>query len=270
LPPWGACFCHPHAHIQVDECNAPELFSGGAKLIAVDGANGKLDPEALAAAIRGEGFVHSPQPSLLSISQASELGSVYTLAELAELSAFAKRHRLALHMDGARFANAICALGVSPADLSWRAGVDVLSFGATKNGCLAAEAIVLFDRARASELGFRRKRAGHLLSKLRFLSAQLEAYLLDDLWLSNARHANAMAARLGAGLSALGLPPLAAVEANEIFVAIPESTAQRLRAAQCLFYDWPDLGPAVRRLVTSFETTLEAVDAFIAAVSGSG
>jgi threonine aldolase len=182
--------------------------------------------------------------------------------EMTALAQLAKRHQIALHMDGARFANAVAGLGCAPAAITWRAGVDVLSFGATKNGALAAEAVVFFDKARAAEFGFRRKRAGHLLSKLRFVAAQLEAYLRDDLWLRHARHANAMAARLGGGLARLpGCNLLHPVEGNEIFVALPESAIAGLAAAGFGFYRWGT--DPVLRLVTAFDTKAADVDGFV-------
>jgi len=196
VPSWGVIYCHEAAHIQVDECGAPEFFAGGAKLLPLAGDDAKLRPEVVERAIGGQGVVHHAQPAAISISEATEAGTLYRPEEIAALGALARRHGLALHMDGARFANAVAALGCSPAELSWRAGVDALSFGATKNGALAAEAVIFFDPAKVKGFAYRRKRGGHLLSKMRFLSAQLEAYLADDLWLANARHANAMAARL--------------------------------------------------------------------------
>jgi threonine aldolase len=206
------------------------------------------------------------QPALVSISQLTESGLLYTPDEVAAIGQVAKRHGLSLHMDGARFANAVASLDVHPADLTWRAGVDVLSFGATKNGALGAEAVVLFDRAKAEELSYRRKRAGHLLSKMRFFAAQLDAYLTDDLWLRNARHANAMAQRLAAGLSARGFAPVLPVQGNELFAPIPVAVAHALREAGFDFYDWPVLGAETRRMVTAFDTRIEHVDLLLQTV----
>jgi threonine aldolase len=270
-PPWGTIFCHAGAHIAVAECGAPELFTGGARLAPLAGAAGKITAAAIEAAIFREGDVHATQPAAVSISQATEIGTVYRAAEIAALAEGARRHRMALHIDGARFANALVSgAGGTPAELTWRAGVDVLSFGATKNGCLGAEAIVLFHPQRdariVEELGYRRKRGGHLLSKGRFLSAQLEAYLAGDLWLANARQANTMARRLAAGLErALGTPPHEPVESNQIFIALGVEVAAALRAAGFLFHDWPAIGPGGCRLVTSWDTTAEEVDALLAA-----
>jgi threonine aldolase len=268
-PPWGVIYCHEDAHIASDECGAPEFFAGGAQLARIAGEQGKITPHSLEAHIFGAGRVHSTQPAAISISQSTETGAVYTPAELAAIAAVARRHKLALHVDGARFANAVAALGCSPADLTWRAGVDVLSFGATKNGAMAAEAVIFFDPARAGDFGFRRKRGGHLFSKMRFLSAQLDAYLADDLWLTNARHANAMAARLGAGLAAInreGLRLLYPVEANEIFIELPEPVIKALEAEGIHFYRWGGPDAACLRLVTSFQTSEAEVTGFVAAV----
>ena len=223
-PPYGAIYCHEAAHINVDECGAPEFFTGGAKLVDLAGADGKLHAGDLAAALAGAGagIVHHVQPAAISLTQASECGTVYSPHELHEIADLARANGLKLHLDGARFANAVAGLGCSPADLTWRAGVDALSLGATKNGALAAEAVVFFDRALAAAFGYRRKRAGHLFSKMRFLSAQLEAYLSDDLWLRNARHANRLADRLAQGLAGLpGARLVYPVQANEVFVALP-------------------------------------------------
>ncbi|HEX6243153.1 MAG TPA: low specificity L-threonine aldolase, partial [Polyangiales bacterium] len=270
-PPWGAVYCHPHAHVQISECGAPEAFSGGAKLVSVThGAAlslGKLEAEAVERTIHREGAVHAVQPAAISISQPSEIGTLYRPRELEQLAEVARRHHMALHVDGARFANALVALSTSPAELTWKAGVDVLSFGATKNGAMAAEAVVLFQPERAGELAFRRKRAGHLLSKSRFLAAQLEAYLDDDLWLANARHANSLARELADGFTALGVRPLGPVETNQVFVQLSALTSATLRARGFQFLDWPTLGAHARRLVTSFETRKADVDALLRALN---
>ena len=272
-PPWGVIYCHPQAHIQVDEAGAPELLSGGAKLVPIDGPAAKIDPASLAAALAPDvkGVVHHPQPAAVSITQATECGASYTPDEVQALSALARRHGLALHMDGARLANAVAYLGCSPAAITWRAGVDVLSFGATKNGALGAEAVVFFDPAKAIEFEFRRKRGGHLFSKMRLLSAQLDAYLDDGLWLANARHANAMAQRLEMGLSKLNsVRLLYPRQANELFVALPDAIAERLRAEGALFYPWPSDRPGEKayRFVTSFETQAGQVDKAVAIAAG--
>jgi len=215
--PGGAIYCHPTAHIASEETNAPEFFTSGARLFRIDGAAGKIDPQKLADALAQPvyGVVHFPQPAAVSITQATECGTVYAPEEIAAIATSTHRHGLKLHMDGARFANALSFVGCSPAELSWKAGVDVLSLGATKNGVLSAEAVVFFDAGLAREFAFRSKRGGHLLSKMRLLSAQLDAYLADGLWLDNARHANAMARRLVAGLTPLkGTQLLYPVDAN--------------------------------------------------------
>lgn len=263
-PPWGSVLCHPGSHINNDECGAPAFYADGAKLIAVDGPAGKLDPDALRAAAHAKrGDVHTTQPSAVSITQATEIGSVYTLDEIGAIGDICRAASLPLHMDGARFANALASLGASPADMTWRAGVDVLSFGATKNGVPGSDAVVLFDPRRAQELAFRRKRAGHLSSKMRFLSAPLDAYLTDDLWLRNARHANAMAQRLAAGLAGVrGVTMTGGADANILFCHLPQPVIDALLAAGVRFYHdrW---APGVVRFVTSFATTEQEVDRLI-------
>jgi threonine aldolase len=266
-PPWGAVLCHAFAHVLCDEANAPEFYSGGAKLVGVPGGNGKLTAESLDALLPGDlGNIHHAQPSAVSLTQATECGTVYRPDEIAAIAAVAHRHGLGVHMDGARFANALVGLNASPADLTWRAGVDVLSLGATKNGALGAEAIVFFDPARARELPYRRKRAGHLFSKMRFLSAQLDAYVTGDLWRRNARHANAAAARLAEGLAALpGVRLRYPVEANELFVEMSDSMIEGLVAAGGHFYRWEGEPGTCIRLVTAWNTPDRDVAAFIEA-----
>jgi threonine aldolase len=267
-PPWGAIYCHPISHIAAEETNAPEFYTSGARLFRVDGAAGKVDPVKLAEALAQPvyGVVHFPQPASVSITQASECGTVYAPEEIAAIATSTHRHGLKLHMDGARFANALSFVGCSPAELSWRAGVDVLSFGATKNGVLAAEAVIFFDADLARGFEFRRKRGGHLVSKMRLLSAQLDAYLSDGLWLDNARHANAMARRLVAGLTPLkGTQLLYPVDANEIFVVLPARMHDALQEAGAQYHPWPSDRPGERafRLVTAFDTRPADVDQFL-------
>ncbi|MCP4327798.1 MAG: low specificity L-threonine aldolase [Alphaproteobacteria bacterium] len=272
-PPYGAIYCHTDSHIVVDECGAPELYTGGAKLVDLPGADGKLSAGDLDAAIgaAGAGDVHHVQPAAISITQATEAGTVYSLDEVAAIGEVANKYGLALHMDGARFANAVAGLGCTPAATTWQAGVDVLAFGATKNGALAAEAVVFFDPARAETFGYRRKRGGHLFSKMRFLSAQLEAYVSDGLWLDNARHANAMATRLGAGLAAVdGVRLLYPVDANVFFVEMPRAIADGLEADGFRFYRMKDNGRTTVRLVTAFNTRVEDVDGFVASAASHG
>ena len=267
-PPWGVVYCHEEAHVEIDECGAPKFFAGGAKLITVPGDHTKISPDAVAARLTVRGFVHHAQAAAISVSQATEAGTLYRPDELAALGSFARAHGLALHVDGARFANAVAALGCAPADITWRAGVDALSFGATKNGALAAEAVIFFEPEKAREFGYRRKRGGHLLSKMRFLSAQLDAYLENGLWLANARHANRMAARLGAGLAQLNGARLRhPVEANEIFVELPERVIRALGESGFRFHRRRGADANCLRLVASFATRAEDVDAFIAASS---
>ncbi|MEM6489830.1 MAG: beta-eliminating lyase-related protein [Pseudomonadota bacterium] len=312
-PPWGAIYCHGLAHIEEDECNAPEFFTGGAKLTHVDGPHATVAAERLAARLGGAGAgnVHNAQPGAVSITQATERGAVYTPDAVARLAEIAHARGLALHMDGTRFANAVAATGASPAALSHRSGVDVLCLGATKCAAMAAEAIVLFEPdaapGRAWEIALRRKRGGHLLSKMRFVSAQMAAWLDDGLWLSLAAHANAMAARLRAGLAspaarAAGLRVVSPPDANLTFVTMPEPVHRALQAAGARYYagpegaedsaaDAPDPAAAVgaapvaapmaargdtcggtrvaARLVTSWATTEAEVDAFLATVAAA-
>ncbi|MDH5556491.1 MAG: low specificity L-threonine aldolase [Alphaproteobacteria bacterium] len=268
-PAWGAIWCHPESHVNTDECAAPEFYTGGGKLIPVPGEHGKISADGLAKSLEYAGHrgVHEALPSAVTISQASEAGTIYTPDEIAAISELCRSRDLGLHMDGARFANALVTLDCSPAEATWKAGVDILSFGATKNGALAAEAIVIFTeklRNRAAEIGFRRKRAAHLFSKMRFLSAQLDVYLADDLWLRSARHANAMAAGLAKGLTALpGVQLTHPVEANELFPAVPAAIRDGLRKDGFEFYDWPDAGPDGIRLICAFDTREDDVEAFL-------
>ena len=265
-PPYGAIYCHRESHINVDECGAPELFTGGAKLVALPGDHAKIAPATLDAAIVNAGDVHAVQPAAISLTNSSEAGTVYTPKEVRAISEIAKAHGLGLHMDGARFANALVTLGCSPAEATWKAGVDALSLGATKNGILAGELVVVFDPGKAEELGYRRKRGGHLFSKMRFLSAQLEAYLTDDLWLRNARHANAMAATLAEGLAELPGAKLShPVEANEIFVVLPEPVIRGLFDRGFQFYRWGPEANCEARLVLAFNTDPAQIDAFLTA-----
>jgi threonine aldolase len=264
-PPWGVVYCHEESHVQTDECGAPEFYAGGAKLIGLPGADAKLRPEAIEALMIGRGAVHHAQPAAISISQVTEAGTLYTPAEVAALGALARDRGLALHMDGARFANAVAALDCPPAEITWRAGVDVLSFGATKNGALAAEAVIFFDPAKADDFAYRRKRGGHLLSKMRFLSAQFDAYLADGLWLRNATHANRVAARLAEGLAQVAGARLRyPAQANEVFVELPEGVIHALAEAGFGFYRWGGESSACLRLVAAFDSRLEDAERLIA------
>jgi len=264
-PPYGAIYCSDVGHVHDSECGAGEFYTGGAKIVPLPAEQGRLRPATLRAALRTARIGHTGrvQPAALNLTQATERGTVYRPDELDALVAVARDYGLRVHMDGARFANAIAALGCAPADLTWRRGVDVLSFGATKNGAMGAEAVVVFGEELAGPLRFRARRAGQVFSKMRFISAQLEAYLQDGLWLRLARHANAMAARLAAGLSALpGIRLLHPVEVNEIFAAMPQPLIERLLAAGFGLYD---RGGGEVRLVTAFSTTAAEIDAFVAA-----
>jgi threonine aldolase len=265
-PPFGAIYCHAESHINVDECGAPEFYTGGAKLVTLSGSAGKIQATDLAAVLAraGAGVVHHVQPAAVSITQATEAGTVYTPDEIRALSELAQSYGLYLHMDGARFANAVVSLGCSPAEVTWRAGVDVLCFGATKNGAMAAEAAIFFNPTLAKTFGYRRKRAGHLFSKMRFLSAQLEAYITEDLWLRNAEHANQMARKLAQGLVELpGVKLCHPVEANELFIQLPEAVISGLLADGFQFYRWEGENSTTLRLVTAFNTSEADVDAFI-------
>jgi len=273
--PGGVAFCHREAHLIEDECGAPEFFTHGARLAPVDGENGKIDPQNLQAEINRfpPGFVHSGQPMAISITQATEIGTLYRPDEITAISAIAKENGLPLHMDGARLANALVALQLSPAEITWKCGVDIISFGATKNGCWCAEALVFMDPQMATDLPFIRKRAAQLFSKTRFIASQFDAYLHDNLWLDLARHANAMAKRLQNGIINSKNARLAwPAEANEIFCIVEKERAELLKQKGAVFYTWNPprskqelLGEneVLLRLVTSFATEANQVDHFI-------
>jgi len=270
-PGFGAIFAHEASHVQIDECGAPEFFTGGAKMVPLPGEAGKITPDTFAHSLGHfmDGFVHHSQPRVLSLTQATENGTIYTPSEIKALAAIAHERNMSVHMDGARFANALVKLDCAPAEVTWKAGVDVMSFGATKNGCLAAEAVVFFDPEKVGAFPYLRKRAGHLFSKHRVLAAQMLAYLTDDLWLKLAGHANAKAARLGAELEKIeGVRVWFPVEANEVFPSFPGDIAHQLMGKGASFHPWivpgdPGQGQ-ICRLVTSFRTTDEDVDQFIA------
>jgi threonine aldolase len=262
-PPYRAVLCHRDAHIEVDEAGAPGFFTGGAKLILLDGDGAKITPAAVRKAcdaIRND--VHQVQPAAISITNATEYGLVYRASEVAALGEVAKERGLALHMDGARLANAVVSTGATLADLTWRAGVDALSFGFVKNGGLNAEALILFRTELADEIAVRRKRAGHLLSKGRYLAAQLLAMLDGDLWLDNARASNAAARKLAEAAPARLVYP---VEANELVLKLTAEEAQRLRDMGFDFYDW---GPGQIRLVTSWDQQGAELETLAAAIAG--
>lgn len=275
-PPWGTLLTHRESHVIDDECGAPEFFMGGAKLVGLPGIGGKITPEILEAHIASEpGGVRRPPLKGLSIAQGTEFGLVYTIEELKALNTCARGHGLKMHMDGARFSNALVTLGCSPAEMTWQSGIDVLSLGGTKNGGLMAEAVIFFDLALAEDFKFRRKRAGQTLSKQRLIGAQFEALLHDDHWRDLAAHANGMARKLAEGLAAIpGLRLGWACEINEVFPILPQALMDHLLAKGATFLDWSDLslapdkalaeGEVVARLVTSFRTTADEVEQFIA------
>jgi threonine aldolase len=261
-PPYGSILCHRDAHIQNDECGAPEFYTHGAKLALIEGDGAKITAEALTDKLAATpGGVHWAQPHALSITNATEYGRVYRPAEVAALGEIAKAHGFGFHMDGARFANALVTLGCSPADVTWRAGIDVLSFGFTKNGGLSTECLVYFDREKAKGVAERRKRAGHLLSKGRYLAAQVIALLQDDVWLTNARAANEGAKKLGAACGHRLFQP---VEANEVFARMTPDDAAKLRAQGFDFYDWAE---GEVRFVVSWDQPAAEIDAFAAAIA---
>jgi len=275
--PWEAIFCHEESHVHDDECGAPEFFAGGAKLVGIPGYAGKITPEALKETLARfpRGLVKSCQPAALTLSQVTEAGTIYGLDEIRALAEIAHEAGLSVHMDGARFANALVALGCTPAEMTWKAGIDALSFGATKNGALACEAVVFFDKRKAEAFPYLRKRGGHTLSKGRLLGAQMTAYLQDGLWLDLAAQANTAARRLFDGLVAMpGVRVAWPCEANEVFLITESQRLERWRAAGAKFHDWPtraiapeaapQLGETLFRLVTSFETTDAEIDALLA------
>ena len=272
--PGGISFGHREAHIIEDECGAPEYLMGGSRLHGVDGPAGRMDPEKLKAAV--ERFVpqsvHSGRPAAISITQTTEVGTVYDLAQIDAIAATAKKHNLPLHMDGARFANALVSLKTTPAEMTWKRGVDVLSFGGTKNGCWCAEAVIMFDLDRAGEFAFIRKRAAQQLSKSRFVAAQFDAYLADGLWLETASHANAMAAMLATAIGSSSKVRLAwTQQANEVFAIMSTALMESLQGHGAHFYDWPlphgfdgdlTVDEKLCRFVTSFATTQADIERF--------
>lgn len=277
--PWGAVLTHEESHVADDECGAPEFFSDGAKLIGLPGAGNKIMPDLVTQTLARfrEGALHQVQPQALSITQATECGTIYSLDEIGALKAAATPRGLTLHMDGARFANALVTLGCTPAEMTWKAGIDVLSFGGTKNGAWAAEAVIFFDPAKAGEMKWRRKRAGQTLSKGRLIGAQFEGLLADGHWLDLARHANAMAARLASAIEASSQARLAwPCQANEVFPIMSAALQDRLKAAGVGFLPWSDRalpaggtlaqGEIVGRFVMSFATPQAQVEQLIALI----
>lgn len=272
--PGGVSLCHREAHMIEDECGAPEYFTGGARLHPVDGPLGRIDPNNLRRELKrfNPDFIHAGQPMAVSITQSTEVGTLYSLDEIATIAGICHEHSLPLHMDGARFANALVSLGCSPADMTWRQGIDIVSFGGTKNGCWCAEALVFMDPARAKDLPFIRKRAAQLFSKTRFIAAQFEAYLADDLWIELATHANAMTSRIAARIRASDKVRLAwEPQANEIFAIMKRSFSAKLQSQGAVFYEWnaPHSyadriagDETMVRLVTSFATSEAEVEQF--------
>ncbi len=259
---YHSVICHHLAHVETDECGAPEFFSNGAKLLAVGGEQGKLTPAAIVEAVTRRSDIHHPKPKVVTLTQATEVGTVYRPDELRALADAAHERGLRVHMDGARFANAVAGLGLSPADLTWRAGVDVLCFGGTKMGLPVGEAVVFFDRRLAEDFSYRCKQAGQLASKMRFLSAPWLGILDNGTWLRHAAHANAMARRLAAGLAEVaGLPALFPVDASGVFVRLPGRIEEGLRERGWLFYNFIGAGGA--RFMCGWDTAPETVDRLV-------
>lgn len=272
VPTWGSILCHREAHIQTQECGAPEMYTGGARQILLPGEHGKIDPKGLRQYLEDAEFstAYAVQPAALSLTQQTEAGTVYEVAELEELCGIAKSFGLKVHMDGARFANAVAAIGCTPAEMSWKAGVDILCLGATKSGALGAEVIVSFDPELHEKHTYVRKRGGHLIPKSRFLSAQIEAFIEDDLWLKNARHGNAMARLLADGLvtcpEATVVHP---VEGNEVFLELPDAVADALEAKGFKFTRNWCKRPPHHRFVFSWASSSDDVAMLVAACRGN-
>lgn len=254
--------CHTNAHIQTDECGAPEFFTKGSKLLTVGGANGKIDLQEAASVIAHQPELHAPRPRVISISQSTELGTVYTREELAGIGDFARTRAMLVHMDGARFANAIAALNCAPKEITWQVNVDVLCFGGTKNGLATGDLAIFFKKELAQEFDYRLKQGGQLASKMRFLAAPWLGLLAEDVWLRNARHANQMARRLAEGLrSKARIDTLLPVDANAVFVRLSAQLVDDLQARCWHFYRFID--PDIYRLMCSWATTAADIDAFI-------
>ena len=280
-PPWSTLYCHRHSHVEEDECGAPEFFTGGAKLTLLDGNHAKIDPTSLRRALE-EAVpvgVHNVQRGALSVTNATENGAVYSCREIAELTAIASEFGLPSHMDGARFANAVASDGCTPAEMSWKAGIDILSFGGTKNGLLGVEAVIMFNPERAWEFELRRKRGGHLFSKHRFLSAQMAAYLEGGLWQELAMRANTMATRLAKGLRKLNSAEIVhPVDANMVFVKLPVAMHRSAFSSGASYHLWPPTqslegrGNELReaRLVCNWATTDDEVSGFLQCLSEAG
>ena len=258
--------CHRHAHLQTDECGAPEFFTGGSKLLLVRGADGKIDIDQVEALLASHNELHSHKPGAISISQATEFGTVYTRDQIAAIGDLARTHRLFLHMDGARFANAIASLNCAPKAITWEAGVNVLCFGGTKNGAAAGELVIFFDKKMSREFDYRAKQAGQLGSKMRFLAAPWLGLLTGDVWLRNAQHANDAARRLASRLrKEAGVESVLPVEANAVFVSMDERLAKGLQARGWRFYKF--IEPDIYRLMCSWATTERDISDFVGDVS---
>ena len=274
--PGGVTFCHSEAHVVADECGAPEFLTSATRLHPVEGPSGKMNPEKLKAAIGHfpPGAVHQGRPMAVTLTQATEMGTVYELDEISAISDIAKQSGLPLHMDGARFANALVALDCTPAEMTWKRGVDILSFGGTKNGCWCAEAIIFLNQDLAADMAFLRKRSAQLFSKTRFISAQFEAYFEGDLWLELARTANSAADQLRSALASSNSSRIAwDTKSNEVFAVVNKAVAEKAQAEGARFYEWPvpaespnllSSDEKLIRLVTSFATTKDDVDRFTA------
>ena len=270
---YHSVICTPVAHIETDECGGPEFFSNGSKLLIADAggeaaAHGKLTAQAVETMVLKRSDLHYPKPKVVSLTQATELGTVYSVDEVKAVTAMAQTHQLKVHMDGARFANAVASLDCHPADITWRAGVDVLCFGGTKNGLPVGEAVVFFDRALSEDFSYRVKQAGQLASKMRFISAPWLGMLESNLWLQNAGHANAMAQRLRAHLAKIpGLSLLVPTQANAVFAQLPQTVISRLQAQGWRFYEFIAGGGC--RFMCAWDTTEASVDAFAAAIASA-
>ena len=270
---YHSVICTPLAHIETDECGGPEFFSNGSKLLVAEADSpaakqAKLTPDAVEALVVKRADIHYPKPKVVSLTQATEFGTVYSVEEVRAIAAIAKRRHLTVHMDGARFANAVATLGCHPSDVTWRAGVDVLCFGGTKNGLPVGEAVVFFDRALSQDFAYRVKQAGQLASKMRFISAPWVGLLENDVWLKNARHANAMAARLHQRIAGVaGVRVMHPPQANAVFAFLPPAAIKRLHGQGWRFYDFIAGGGC--RLMCAWDTTAEAVDAFAADIAAA-
>ena len=260
---YHSVLCHELAHVETSECGAPEFFANGSKILLLAGANGKIDPAEIERAVNKRTDIHYPKPRALSVTQATETGTVYSVAEIQTLAETARKFGLRLQMDGARFANAVASLGVAPAEITWRAGVDVLCFGGSKNGIALGEAVVFFDRELARDFDYRCKQGGQLASKMRFLSAPWLGMLKDGAWLRHAKHSNEMATRLNAGLQKIpGVKICYPVQSNTVFAKIPKSAEEKLRQRGWQFYTGV-ITTEESRLMCSWDTTAEDVDAFV-------